>query len=1030
MCDPPDTHFPAGGAWRQRGDGPPRLEATQRIHMEHASLGKGQRCVPVMSNRLPEPEEPAASTRGRRRAGAPAGADRFHGQSLVIRGARQHNLKNIDLELPKRKLIVFTGPSGSGKSSLVFNTIYAEGQRRYVESLSAYARQFLERMDKPDVDLITGLAPAIAIEQQTGTKNPRSTVATQTEIYDYLRLLFARIGTTYSPHSGEPVTRDSPRSVADDLQARLADGTRFYLAFPVPRHAKTAREDELAALKARGFFRILALPTATQAAKGAAPEVIDLNHTDAKDVRTPLPRLLVLADRLATRRGDEDATSRIADSVELAFREGDETAIAVTTDNVRIDYSARFERDGEVFEEPTPQLFSFNSPLGACPTCQGFGRVPGLDPDLVIPNPDLSVRQGAIAPFRTDQWGKYQKELIREAARTGFPIDTPYAQLSDEQRQWVWNGSGDYSGIRGLFRFLEGKAYKMHYRIFAARFRGYSRCEACDGYRLRPDALYVRVGGPPGTPPSLHIGEVCELTTEDALTWVDSLELSEHDQAVAGRVLEEIRKRLRYLVEVGLDYVSLDRLSQTLSGGESQRIHLATSLGSSLVGSLYVLDEPTIGLHPRDNERLIRILEGLRDIGNSVLVVEHDGDMMRRADQIVDIGPGSGIHGGEVVFSGSYEELVRAEHSLTGRYLSGREAIPIPAQRRPVDPERVLQVENARQHNLKRLTASFPLGMIVCVTGVSGSGKSTLVSQTLVRGLERLKGIEGEEKVGAHDVIRGHHLIDHVELVDQSPIGRSPRSNPVTYIKAFDAIRDLLASTHQAQVRGYKPGTFSFNVPGGRCETCQGDGVVRIEMQFLADLYLECEACGGKRYKQDVLEIRYNGKNVDDILQLTVDEAVTFFEQDQRIANKLRVLQDVGLGYLRLGQSSNTLSGGEAQRVKLAAHLGRPAGGHTLYLFDEPTTGLHFDDIAKLLRAFNALVDGGHSIILIEHNLDVIKAADYVIDLGPEGGRRGGFILAAGSPEELATHPESHTGRFLRKQIGMTPASAPSAPRA
>ena len=728
----------------------------------------------------------------------------------------------------------------------------------------------------------------------------------------------------------------------------------------------------------------------------------------------------MLVDRLAIRAGDEATLGRIADSVEQAFREGGERALVVTAPkegNLEIHpFSALFERDGMSFEEPTPQLFSFNSPLGACPTCQGFGRVPGLDEDLVIPNPDLSIRQGAIAPFRTEQWGKHLRDLVREAARVQFPIDTPYILLTEEQQRWVWNGEGSYIGIRGFFRYLEKKSYKMHYRIFAARFRGYTTCPDCHGYRLRPAALYVQIGGEGTGVLAHHIGEVCELTTADAKDHFDQLQLTEYEEAVAGRVMEEIRKRLRYLVDVGLDYLTLDRLSQTLSGGESQRINLATSLGSSLVGCLYVLDEPTVGLHPRDNERLIKILEGLRDIGNTVLVVEHDEVMMRRADRIVDIGPGSGIHGGTVVAEGTFDEVLANPASLTGQYLSGAKSIPVPETRRPIDPERVITVENARQNNLKRLDVDFPLGMIVCVTGVSGSGKSTLVNQTLYRGLQRLKGVEVDGKIGAHDAIRGHELIDSVELVDQSPIGRSPRSNPVTYIKAFDAIRALLADTHQAKVRGYKPGTFSFNVPGGRCEVCQGDGVVKVEMQFLADLYLECEACGGKRFKQDVLEIRWNGKNVDDMLSMTVDEAVDFFADEKRIANKLIVLQDVGLGYLQLGQASNTLSGGEAQRVKLAAHLSRPASEHTLYLFDEPTTGLHFDDIEKLLRAFNALVAEGHSIVLIEHNLDVIKASDYVIDLGPEGGRRGGFVVAAGTPEEVAGVEDSHTGHFLRAE--------------
>ena len=963
---------------------------------------------------------------------APANGEsknRFVGKDLVVKGARQHNLKNVDVTIPKKQLVVVTGPSGSGKSSLVFDTIYAEGQRRYVESLSAYARQFLDRMDKPDVDLITGLAPAIAIEQQTGTKNPRSTVATQTEVYDYLRLLFARVGTTVSPVSGEVVVRDSPRSSAEAIQATLPEKTRFYLAFPFPSHKGAKKIEELKALRARGFYRLVALPTEKQAEKGQAPEVIDLNATEPDDVRTPTKRLYVLVDRLATNPNSESTTNRIADSVEQAFREGDERAVVITAPRdgeafETLDFSARFERDGMEFEEPTPQLFSFNSPLGACPACQGFGRVPGIDEDLVIPNPELSIRQGALAPFRSDQWSKHQRALIREAGRVGLDLDTPYTLLPDEHKAVVWKGSGDYVGVEGFFAFLQKKAYKMHYRIYNARFRGYTRCPACDGYRLRPQALYVKlrgpaIGGEEGRTEWFHIGELSELTTADAKAFFEAIELSEHDQEVAGRVLEEIRKRLGYLVEVGLDYLTLDRLAMTLSGGETQRINLATSLGSSLVGSLYVLDEPTIGLHPRDNDRLISILEGLRDIGNTVLVVEHDEQMMRRADQLIDIGPGSGALGGEVMFQGTFDEALDDEASLTGAYLSGRKTIPVPEERREIDPERAIVVKGARQHNLKRLDVSFPLDAITVVTGVSGSGKSTLVHSTLFASLERAKGRDFEGKVGSHDAVEGAELIENVEMVDQSPIGKSPRSNPVTYIKAFDAIRELLASTHQAKIRGYRPGTFSFNVPGGRCETCQGEGVVQVEMQFLADLYLECEACHGKRFKQDVLDVRFKGKNVADILDLTVDEAVAFFAGQGRIETKLQTLQDVGLGYLTLGQPSNTLSGGEAQRVKLAAHLSKSHQGHTLYLFDEPTTGLHFDDIRKLLAAFNALVEAGHSVILIEHNLDVIKAADWVIDIGPEGGRRGGFVVAEGTPEQVAEVETSHTGRFLRDMLAV-----------
>lgn len=939
---------------------------------------------------------------------------------IVLRGVRQHNLKRIDLDLPKRKLIVITGPSGSGKSSLAFDTIYAEGQRRYVESLSAYARQFLERMARPDADLITGLAPAIAIEQKTTSKNPRSTVATQTELYDYLRLLYARIGRTYSPISGEEVRRETPTTVAQALHERLPNGTRCYLCFPCPAHKKRPLPDELLALRQRGFSRLVMLPTEKQAAHGAGPEVLDLSTHDPATARMARNRLLVLVDRLVVYPGDETNRSRIADSVEQAFREGGGRCVVVRVPrrDERFDphtdlwyFSEHFERDGMVFEEPTPHFFSFNSPVGACPTCQGFGRVPGLDPDLIIPNPDLSIRQGAIAPFRTEKWSQHYRQLLRLALEEKIDIDKPYRLLSEREKRLIWEGKDDYIGINGFFRFLEKHSYKPHYRIFHARFRGYTRCPDCDGYRLRKEALYVKVGG-------LHIGEVCEMTVRAARKFFDTLTLTPFEQQVAGELLEEIRRRLRYLDEVGLDYLTLDRLSQTLSGGEAQRIHLATSLGSALVGALYVLDEPSIGLHPRDTDRLIRILERLRDLGNTVIVVEHDAETIRRADHIVDLGPGSGQHGGEVIFQGTYDELVRDARSLTGAYLSGRRRIESPSHRRPIHETDMIVVENARQHNLKRLNVRFPLGVLVCVTGVSGSGKSTLVHDTLYLGLARLKGIyDGETKVGAHDAIQGHHLIDRVEMVDQSPIGRSPRSNPATYTKVFDPIRELLASTPQARVRGLKPSYFSFNVPGGRCEVCQGEGFVRVEMQFLADLYLECEACRGTRYKQDVLEIRYRGKNVHEILNLSVDEALAFFADVPAIVEKLRVLHEIGLGYLTLGQPSTTLSGGEAQRIKLAAHLNASNRERVLYILDEPTTGLHFDDVRKLIDALNRLVDAGHSVIVVEHNLDVIKCADWVIDLGPEGGHRGGFIVAEGPPEAIAAHPESHTGRFLRNVL-------------
>ena len=941
---------------------------------------------------------------------------RLKDRVLVVRGARQHNLKGVDLDLPHGQLVVFTGPSGSGKSSLAFDTIYAEGQRRYVESLSAYARQFLERMDKPDVDYISGLAPALAIQQTTAIKNPRSTVATQTEIYDHLRLLFARVGRTFSPVSDVEVTKDSPRSVADELAATLEDGTRFYLTFALPDRKKIVVADELIALRAAGFFRFLILPTEAQRKKGAEPTVIDVNETDPASVKAPRDRVLVLVDRLAVRQGDEQTLSRTADSVEQAFREGGGRCVALVASGPRagemLRFSEFFERDGMRFAEPAPHLFSFNSPVGACPVCQGFGRVPGIDPDLVFPNPDLTIRQGAIAPFRTEQWSEYLRELVRVAARISLPIDTPYRLLSDEHKRIVWEGEGDYEGVKGFFKYLESKAYKMHYRIYVARFRGYTTCPECDGYRLRKEALYVKIGPDDAR---MHIGEIGELTTKDALDWFEALALSDHDLAIADRILDEIRKRLRYLVEVGLDYLTLDRLSQTLSGGESQRINLATSLGSALVGSMYVLDEPSIGLHPRDTDRLISILEHLRDIGNSVLVVEHEPEMMKRANTIIDVGPGSGRGGGEVVFAGSYADILTSEASITGAYLSGRKRIETPATRRPIDPENVIEIEAAREHNLKHVDVTIPLGMITCVTGVSGSGKSTLVHSVLYNGVRRLKGqFDEDARVGSHGAIRGHGLVDAVEMVDQSPIGKTSRSNPVSYVKAWDSVRGLLSETHAAKLRGFKPATFSFNVAGGRCEVCEGEGEVRVEMQFLADLFLECEACRGRRFKQEVLEVRYHGKNVDDILKMTVAEAVTFFDDAPAVAGKLKVLDQIGLGYMTLGQPSNTLSGGEAQRVKLGAILGKAARERTLYLFDEPTTGLHFDDVRKLLAAFNALVRQGHSVVLIEHNLDVIRASDYVIDLGPEGGRGGGRVVAAGTPEELAAHPESHTGRFLR----------------
>lgn len=926
---------------------------------------------------------------------------------IIIQGARQHNLKNVSLELPRNKLIVFTGPSGSGKSSLAFDTLYAEGQRRYTESLSAYARQFLERMDKPDVDNISGLSPAIAIEQRTVARNPRSTVGTSTEIYDHLRLLFARIGKTISPVSGEVVTKDTPRSVAEDLGAFLESGQRFYICFPFPQHKGVSVAERLTVLQAAGFYRFLVMPTDKQREKGQYETLLDLNETPPEQVKTAEDRLVVLVDRLVMRKEDEALQSRIADSVEVAFREGGGMCIIQPfNQTIAYSFSEAFERDGMVFQPPTPQLFSFNSPAGACPVCQGFGRTQGIDENLVIPNPSLSVRQGALVPFNTEQWSMYLKDLVREAEKVRFPIDTPYLELTQAQKDWLWKGGGSYIGIEGFFQFLEKNNYKMHYRIYHARFRGYPTCPTCKGYRLRPEALYVQLG-------EKNLGEVCSMTIKDAYTWFQSLVLTDFEREVSERLMEEVLKRLKYLNEVGLEYLTLNRLSNSLSGGESQRINLATSLGSSLVGSLYVLDEPSIGLHPRDTVRLIRILEHLRDMGNTVVVVEHDREMMEHANHIVDMGPAAGINGGHVVATGSFEALCEDNNSLTGAYLRGKKAIPLPTTRRVIDEAQVLHVLGAKENNLKNINVAFPLKVMTVVTGVSGSGKSTLVHQTLYAGIKRLK--EGyTEKVGEHEEIQGHHLIDQVEMVDQSPIGRTPRSNPVTYLGAFDDIRNLFAETHLAKVRGYKAGYFSFNVAGGRCETCEGDGFVKVEMQFLADLFLTCEACKGKRFKQDVLEVRYRDRNIDEVLKMTVAEAAVFFKDVPKVRKKLDIMVQVGLDYLTLGQPANTISGGEAQRLKLAYYLARPSKERTLYIFDEPTTGLHFDDIQKLLAAFDALLDKGHSVIIIEHNLDVIKCADWIIDIGPEGGAGGGQVVELGRPEQIANNLTSHTGCFLK----------------
>ncbi len=931
---------------------------------------------------MPESSETLAPTK--------AGSDR----PIIVKGARVHNLKNIDVTIPRNKLTVVTGVSGSGKSSLVFDTVYAEGQRRYVESLSSYARQFLQRMDKPDVDFMQGISPAMAIQQKNTTTNPRSTVGTTTEIYDYLRLLYARVGTTYSPVSGRPVRKDSPQSTADELIKQLDEGTKFYVLFPLPHHTKKKLQEELQVLKEKGFTRLL-----TQ-----DEEMVDLTRDEPNLKVFEKQKPFVLVDRLSIKKDDADSRSRLTDSLETAFKEGSGRCIVKLRGGDSLNYSERFELDGIEFEEPAPQMFSFNNPFGACPKCEGFGRVAGIDEDKVIPDPDMTIRAGCIAPFNSPRFSTHLKDLIKVAARYSWSIDTPYNALTPEIRKKLWNGQDEYIGINGFFEEIKKEFYKVHMRVFYARYRGYARCPECDGYRIRKDALYVKIN-------DMHIGQITEMTIGHAHEFFDNLELSAFHQKVADQIVYEIRKRLKYLDEVGLEYLTLNRLTNTLSGGEAQRINLANALGSSLIGSLYVLDEPTIGLHPRDNDRLINILQSLRDIGNTLLVVEHDPEMMRAADHIIDIGPFAGSYGGEVTFDGNYDELLSSS-SLTGKYLSGRLSIPVPGKRRKRNGK-VIEIDGASEHNLKNINISFPLGVFTCVTGVSGSGKSTLVHDTLYGGIMKEMG-SYSGPVGRFKKLEGLQHIESVEMVDQSPIGRSSRSNPATYIKAFDGIRDVFANTRQAKIMGFTPGHFSFNVPGGRCEACQGEGVQKIEMQFLADIDLPCEVCHGKRYKQDILSVKYRGKNIHDVLEMSVSDAIEFFVDEASITGRLQVLEDVGLGYLKLGQSATTLSGGEAQRVKLAKYLSQPTQGKTLYIFDEPSTGLHFEDINKLLDSFNRLVDQGHTVVVIEHNLDIIKSADWVIDLGPEGGFAGGKVIATGTPEELTGLDHSYTGQYLK----------------
>jgi excinuclease ABC subunit A len=945
---------------------------------------------------------------------------------LVVRGARTHNLKNIDVTLPAGKLIIITGVSGSGKSSLAFDTIYAEGQRRYVESLSAYARQFLERMEKPDVDRIEGICPAIAIRQKNSVRNPRSTVGTTTEIHDYMRLLFARIGRTFCRQCGQEVIRETAEVVAKRL-GELPEGTRLLLGFALPvvamgaakagaesENGDEAESDEdtqdsklktqtlpltdpitetLEGLRRRGYARLLI--------DGKAVGLDEVDRAALKSRTT----LEVVVDRL---RIEGDLRSRLTDSIETSYREGGGAAFAVNADSgERLEFSERFEcRTCKItYETPQPRLFSFNNPFGACPTCHGFGNIIELDMDLVVPDSSKSINQGAIEPWSKPHYRAQLAELKRAARKRGTRLDVPWSDLTDEERTFVVEGDGEYEGIRGFFRWLERKKYKVHVRVFLSRYRGYLACPDCGGARLRREARNVRVGG-------RTVDEVSALTVVGAQKFFADLQLTEKESAVADKVLREIRRRLTFLSDVGLDYLTLDRLSSTLSGGESQRINLATSLGSALVGTLYVLDEPSIGLHARDNQRLIDILQQLRDQGNTVLVVEHDEDMIRVADHIVDIGLGAGEQGGRVVYSGAMPGLLQETRSLTAKYLRNELAIPVPSPRRRGTGQKI-RLKGAAEHNLKGVDVEIPLNTITCVTGVSGSGKSTLVHDVLYAAIKRQKG-DWDRRVGAFRDLDGLEYITDVALVDQTPIGRTPRSNPVTYLKAFDPIRELFSLTKDAKARGLTASHFSFNVPGGRCEACQGEGEVRVEMQFLADVFVPCDQCDGMRFKPQILDVRYRGKSVHQVLEMTVREALTFFSQSPKVLRRLQVLDEIGLGYLRLGQPATTLSGGEAQRIKIAAHLASFGGERVLYILDEPTTGLHFDDIAKLLAAFRKLVEAGHSLLVIEHNLDVIKTADYVIDLGPEGGEAGGRVVAAGTPEQISQIDASYTGQALR----------------
>ncbi|MBR2649763.1 MAG: excinuclease ABC subunit UvrA [Sediminibacterium sp.] len=931
---------------------------------------------------------------------------------ILVKGARTHNLKNVTVSFPRNKLIVVTGVSGSGKSSLTIDTLFAEGQRRYAESLSAYARQFMARMVKPDVDYIKGLCPAIAIEQKVITRTPRSTVGSMTEIYDYLRLLYARIGKTISPISGKQVKKDDVTDVVAAVQ-QLAIGTKVLIIVPFKQHAKRDAREELNILMQKGFVRIYVRPETGDRRPGLGigeiKRIEELLELDDKALKKTLSdkglQSFVLIDRIVVKDFEEEDIHRLSDSIGTAFYEGEGEMQLELDGNKLLHFSNKFEADGIVFEEPSPNLFSFNNPYGACSVCEGFGQVLGIDSSLVIPDQRLSVYEGAVAPWKGEKLVWWKEQFIKGAGKLGFPIHKPVIDLTKEQYLQLWHGGNGVYGIHDFFKEVEQNLYKVQYRVLLSRYRGRTDCQTCGGYRLRKEALYVKVS-------DKHIGELCEMPVKELKNWFDTLIISEQDQAIAKRILLELHQRIKTLLDVGLGYLTLNRLANSLSGGESQRIQLTRSLGSNLTNSLYILDEPSIGLHSRDTARLIEVLKSLRDLGNTVVVVEHDEMIMREADHIIDMGPLASHLGGEVVAAGDYKMIIDHKESLTGKYLKGEYTIESPKQTRKWNSS--LKVEGARQNNLKNITVEFPLHLFCVVTGVSGSGKTTLVKQILYPALQKLKG-EFSEKVGLHKQIIGDiDGISQIEMIDQNPIGKSSRSNPITYIKAYDSIRDLYSKQSLSKLRGFQPKHFSFNVDGGRCDTCKGEGEQIIEMQFLADVHLTCESCGGKRFKEEVLEVKYNGKSIHDVLEMSVDEALEFFKEEKAIRVAIQPLHDVGLGYVKLGQSSDTLSGGEAQRVKLASFLGKGKGiGHVLFIFDEPTTGLHFHDIKKLLNSFNALIEQGHSLIVIEHNTDVIKSADWMIDMGPEAGDGGGTLVYAGVPAGSKKVKESITGRFL-----------------